>query len=290
MSGAGQGQASYEPATHYDRVTAAWQLLLGDELHYGVFDRGDEPLDVATRALTRRMIVGGHLDEAGPGGAPLRVLDVGCGSGAPACALAEELGVEVVGITTSGVGVATARARAAGRGLAGVSFEQRDGTSNGFADAGFDRVWVLESSHLMRDKDALVAECARVLRPGGRLVLCDLVRWREIAFQEVRERRVDFAVLREAFGDAHFRTLDDYAALATTHGLVIDRVDDLTAATLPTFDRWRANAARHADAVTGLIGVEGHAAFVRSCDILEELWRDGTFGYGLLSATKASPS
>ncbi|EFQ82062.1 methyltransferase domain protein [Aeromicrobium marinum DSM 15272] len=276
----------YDPAPHYDRITAAWQLLLGDELHYGVFDSGDEPLPVATRALTARMIDGGRLADPAPHGGPLRVLDVGCGSGAPACELATDHGVEVVGITTSAVGVATARARAADLGLSGVSFEQRDGTDNGFDDAQFDRAWVLESSHLMRDKDALVSECARVLRPGGRLVLCDLVRWREIGFAEVRERRVDFAVLRDAFGDAHFRTLDDYAALAESHGLVVDRVDDLTALTLPTFDRWRANADLHHDAVVELIGTEGHTAFVRSCDILEQFWRDGTFGYGLISATR----
>ncbi|MCW2768975.1 MAG: hypothetical protein JWR27_408 [Aeromicrobium sp.] len=280
--------AAYDPAPHYDRITAAWQLLLGDELHYGVFATGDEPLDVATRALTTRMMDGGRLAEPGTDGAPLRVLDVGCGSGAPACDLATETGVEVVGITTSAVGVDTARARAAALGLTGVTFEQRDGTDNRFADAEFDRAWVLESSHLMRDKDALVSECARVLRPGGRLVLCDLVRWREIPFSEVRERRVDFAVLREAFGDAHFQSLDDYAALAAAHGLVVDRSDDLTAATLPTFDRWRANAATHHDEVVELIGVQGHEAFVRSCDILEAFWRDGTFGYGLISATKAS--
>ncbi|MET0449013.1 MAG: methyltransferase domain-containing protein [Aeromicrobium sp.] len=283
-----EDSAAYEPAQHYDRITAAWQLLLGDELHYGVFDRGDEPLDVATRALTGRMIEGGHLAEPAPGGAPLRVLDVGCGSGAPACELAEELGVEIVGITTSGVGVETARARAAARDLPGVTFEQRDGTANGFDDAEFDRVWVLESSHLMRDKEALVSECARVLRPGGRVVLCDLVGWREIPFREVRDRRVDFAVLREAFGDAHFRSLDDYAELAAANGLTVDRLDDLTSATLPTFDRWRANATEHLDAVVELIGTDGHTAFVRSCDILEEFWRDGTFGYGLVAATRTA--
>lgn len=280
--------AAYEPAQHYDRVTAAWQLLLGDELHYGVFADGDEPLATATHALTSRMIDRGRLADPGPDGAPLRVLDVGCGSGAPACELATGLGVEVVGITTSAVGVDTARARAAALGLAGVTFEQRDGTANGFDDAEFDRAWVLESSHLMRDKDALLAECARVLRPGGRLVLCDLVRWREIPFSEVRERRVDFAVLREAFGDAHFQTLEDYASMAASHGLEVDVSDDLTAATLPTFDRWRANAQTHRDEVVELIGTGGHQAFVRSCDILEELWRDGTFGYGLLSAVRVS--
>ncbi|MEG9224974.1 methyltransferase domain-containing protein [Aeromicrobium sp. Sec7.5] len=277
---------AYDPQSHYDRVTAAWQLLLGDELHYGVFETGDEPLAVATAALTRRMIDGADLTAPGVDGHPLRVLDVGCGSGTPARAIATEFGVEVVGITTSGVGVETARARTAEAGVAGVTFEQRDGTANGFADGEFDRSWALESAHLMRDKAALVAECARVLRPGGRFVLCDLVRWREIPFAEVRERRDDFAVLRAAFGDAHFATLDDYEQLAASNGLVVDRREDLTAATLPTFDRWRANADRNHDAVVDLIGVDGHSAFVRSCDILEAFWRDGTFGYGLVSATR----
>jgi 27-O-demethylrifamycin SV methyltransferase len=275
---------TYEPAAHYDRVMAAWQLLLGDELHYGVFDRGDEPLDVATGTLTERMIAAADL---APG---LRVLDVGCGSGAPARTIAGRFGVEVVGITTSAVGVETARRRTAEAGVDGLTFEQRDGTANGFGDASFDRVWVMESAHLMRDKDALVAECARVLRPGGRLVLCDLVRWREIAFAEVRRRRDDFAVLREAFGDAHFESLDGFTSLAASHGLEVDRVDDLTAATLPTFDRWRANADAHRDAVVDLVGVDGHEAFVRSCDLLEAFWRDGTFGYGLVSATRPGGS
>lgn len=270
--------AGYHPAAHYDRVTEAWQLLLGDELHYGVFERGDETLPVATANLTQRMVEAARLTP------DLDVLDVGCGSGAPACRLVEDFGVRVVGITTSEVGVATARERAAARRLPDARFEQRDGRDNGFPDRSFDRVWVLESSHLMREREQLVAECARVLRPGGRLVLCDLIRHREIPFAEVRRRRDEFVTLRVAFGDAHFETLAFYAALAEKAGLVVDRSDDLTAATLPTFDRWRRNAAAHRDAAITAFGHADYDAFVRSCDILERFWRDGTFGYGLLAA------
>ena len=277
---------TYEPAAHYDHVTAAWQLLLGDELHYGVFDDGDEPLDVATAALTRRMVEAARLPEAAASGATLRLLDVGCGSGGPARALATGFGVEVVGITTSAVGVETARQRAADLGVEGVSFEQRDGTDNEFPDASFDVAWALESAHLMRDRPALLSECARVVRPGGRVVLCDLLRHREIPFAEVRARREDFATLRAAFGDAHFEPLDYYADGLTALGLEVEVADDLTQHTLPTFDRWRANAATHHDAVVELIGQEGHEAFVRSCDVLEELWRDGTFGYGIVAARR----
>lgn len=278
--------ADYEPAEHYDHVTDAWRLLLGDDLHYGVFATPDDPLATATAALTELMMAGADLH---PG---LRVLDVGCGTGAPAVRLAHEHGVDVVGITTSGVGVeqATARAAASLTAVSGsATFELRDGTDNGFADASFDRVWVLESAHLMRERDRLLAECARVLRPGGRVVLCDLVRHREIPFLEVKARREDFVVLRTAFGDAHFESLDYYADGFAAHGLEVDVRTDLTDATMPTFPAWRANAERHRDAVVAAIGEDGLAAFVRSCDILEGFWRDGTFGYGLVAATRVAP-
>ena len=270
----------YEPAAHYDRVTAAWGLLLGPELHYGVFEDPDEPLDLATGRLTSLMVEAARLE---PG---QRVLDVGCGTGAPACRLASEHGVEVLGITTSAVGVAAGRARAAESGLGGVTFELRDGTDNGLPDAGFDRVWVLESSHLMPDRAALVDECARVLRPGGRVVLCDIVRRREIPFLELRDRQREFAVLRTAFGAARMDTLDQYADLARRAGLVPEAPLDLTAKTLPTFDRWQANAAAHRREVVDILGEENVDAFVESCDILRGLWRDGTLGYGLFSATR----
>ncbi len=273
-------QEEYHPAVHYDRVTEAWGMLLGDELHYGVFDSGDEPLEVATGALTTRMIDAAQFS---PG---QRVLDVGCGSGAPACRLATEQGVEVLGITTSQVGVETATARAAENAVAGVAFEQRDGTANGLPDESFDRVWALESSHLMSDRQALLSECARVLKPGGRFVLCDIIRRREVPFLELRERQADFAILRAAFGAARMDPLDSYVEYAQNAGLVVDDVVDLTTATLPTFDRWRATASEHREAVAAILGEEGVGTFEASLGILEDFWRDGTLGYGLLSAAK----
>jgi 27-O-demethylrifamycin SV methyltransferase len=159
----------------------------------------------------------------------------------------------------------------------------------GLPDACVDRVWVLESAHLMRDRDALVAECARVVRPGGRVVLCDLLRHRLIPFAEVRERRAEFVTLRNAFGDAHFESLDYYSRAAGEHGLTVVAADDLTAQTRPTFDRWRDNAAAHRDAVVAAIGAQGWADFVASCDILERCWDDRTFGYGLIAAVKPLP-
>ena len=274
----------YEPAAHYDRVTAAWGMLLGHELHYGYFASGDEDLPTATAALTSRMIDNARFESG------QRVLDVGCGTGAPACRLAADFGVEVLGITTSEVGVAAATDRARQAGLPGVTFEVRDGTDNQLPDAGFDRVWVMESSHLMPERQQLLSECARVLRPGGRLVLCDLVRRREIPFLELRQRTEEFAVLRAAFGAARMDPLDDYAAYAETAGLTDIETEDVTAQTRPTFDRWQDNVTAHRDEVTAILGAESVEQFDRSCDILRAFWDDGTLGYGLLTAVKPAVS
>jgi cyclopropane fatty-acyl-phospholipid synthase-like methyltransferase len=269
---------SYAAADHYNRVTAAWGLLLGDELHYGVFDDPAEPLPIATGRLTSLMIEKARLE---PG---LTLLDVGCGTGAPARRLATDHGVRVTGITTSEYGVASAQAESVG--VDGVEFELRDGQDNGFPEASFDRSWALESSHLMPDRAAFVAESARVLKPGGRLVLCDIIRVREIPFSEVRQRREEFAVLRTEFGAARMDGFDQYTSLMAANGLAVDPPVDLTRQTRPTFDAWLTNLDQHRAEVTEVLGEDDVEAFRRGCQILADLWDEGTLGYGLLSGMK----
>jgi 27-O-demethylrifamycin SV methyltransferase len=273
---------SYQPAAHYDRVHAAWRLIMGEEFHYGFFAAPGTPLDEATAALTGQM-----LERAGIAPAA-RVLDVGCGTGRQSCDLAADLGASVLGITTSAGGVAAATALAAERGLDGARFEQRDGTDNGLPDASFDVVWALESSHLMRDRRALLSECVRVLAPGGRVVLCDIIRKREIPFAEVRALRDDFATLRAAFGDAHMEPLERYASTLEELGMTVTDATDVSAETLPTFAAWRANVEAHAPDLQELLGLDGVEDFVRATHILEAFWHDQTLGYGLLAARKAA--
>jgi hypothetical protein len=53
---------SYQPAAHYDRVTAAWELLLGEDLHYGVFEDPGDDLATATQRLTDAMSEAARLE------------------------------------------------------------------------------------------------------------------------------------------------------------------------------------------------------------------------------------
>jgi len=274
--------ATYEPSAHYDHVHSAWRLIMGEEFHYGYFTTPQTPLPEATAALTGQMLERARIN-AGD-----RVLDVGCGTGRQSCDLATTQGARVLGITTSASGVEAATALAAGRRLEHARFEQRDGTRNGLPDASVDVAWVLESSHLMRDRKALLGECARVLAPGGRVVLCDIIRRREIPFREVRDRRDDFAVLRAAFGDAHMEPLDTYVSTFEDLGLTVTDSTDISAETLPTFAAWRSNVETHRPTVEELLGKRGVDDFVRATQILESFWQDGTLGYGILAAGAAS--
>ena len=271
---------TYAPAAHYDRVHRAWELIMGEEFHYGCFASADTPLEQATAALTRAMLERAAIGEGD------RVLDVGCGTGRQSCDLAAGHGASVLGITTSASGVMAATALAADRGLDTASFEQRDGTDNGLDDNSFDVAWVLESSHLMRDKDALLRDCVRVLAPGGRMALCDIIRKRDIPFLEVRHRREDFALLRRAFGDAHMVPLEEYASSLAACGMTIADATDISLPTQPTFDAWRANVDTHEDRLHELIGDEAITDFVESTHVLEAFWKDETLGYGILAAVK----
>ena len=104
----------------------------------------------------------------------MRVLDVGCGVGGPGRFLADRYGCRVIGIDVVPERVKRATALTKLTGLVRrVSHRQADATALAFADAAFDQVWMLDAGVHVRDKAALFGQLARVLRPGGLLVLHD---------------------------------------------------------------------------------------------------------------------
>src|SRR3546814_6650839 len=56
-----------------------------------------------------------------------------------------------------------------------VSFQQGDALAMPFADGSFDVVWTQHAAMNIADKARLYAEIHRVLRPGGRLALNDIL-------------------------------------------------------------------------------------------------------------------
>ena len=140
------------PAPEVDAVTgyAAWA---------GTYDVLPNPLIRAEEPAVRRL-----LEDVSPG----RALDAACGTGRHAAFLAER-GHRVIGVDRSPAMLAHARARVPEATLAVGSL-----LALPIPDASVDvAVCALALMHLP-DLRPAVAELARVLRPGGRLVLSDL--------------------------------------------------------------------------------------------------------------------
>ncbi len=97
-----------------------------------------------------------------------RALDVGCGTGALAYALAPLVG-EVVGVDSSEAYLETAREHAPPN----CSFVLGDAESLPFPYGDFDLVGCMRVLHHVRRPELVVAELARVTRPGGRILLVD---------------------------------------------------------------------------------------------------------------------
>ncbi len=120
----------------------------------------------ATRDLMRRA----SLEQG------MRVLDVGGGLGGPARLLADEAGCIVTVLELSDelceVGeMLTARVGLSDR----VAFRHGSALDMPFGDGDFDLVWTQHATMNISEKDRLYREIHRVLRPGGRLVMQEIM-------------------------------------------------------------------------------------------------------------------
>jgi ubiquinone/menaquinone biosynthesis C-methylase UbiE len=122
-------------------------------------------------ALFRRLVEGDNAEEvlfqAVKEFAPTRVLEVGCGAGALAERVRDELGAQIVATDSSERMIELTRQR-------GIEAYVADVQELPFSDGEFDCVvagWVLY--HVL-DRERAISECARVLRPGGRFATATL--------------------------------------------------------------------------------------------------------------------
>ena len=219
-------------AAYFDLITDEARLFYGDSFHFGYFCRGTETLDEALDA---------HTDLVAEMARPCangRMLDVGCGLGAPAIRIAQRFGCEIVALNISREQVRQGRLLIDERGLASrVTLVRGDARSLPFPDSSFDAVLCLEAAGDIcvteADKHRFVGELHRVLRPGGHVGFSDLA-------LKSCPRAEDDRALRAVLYHAGAELVTDWPHIFARHGFTIVDRRDIIAETLPTWDHTRA--------------------------------------------------
>jgi SAM-dependent methyltransferase len=160
---------------YYDRHTPAF-LAWGQGGGLGAIRRAVRAPGVVTDADAFHYVddcIGAALDTLAPAHGPLRVVDLGCGVGASLCYLAARRPLDATGLTLSPAQATEAIRRVAAEGLS-------DRVRVLVADfctppAGLiaDAAWAIEAFAHAPSAGRFFAAAARLVRPGGLLLICD---------------------------------------------------------------------------------------------------------------------
>ncbi|MFI5164860.1 MAG: SAM-dependent methyltransferase, partial [Bacteroidia bacterium] len=146
----------------------AWRLDKSLAIHYGYRDEKARTFSQSLARMNEIMLEAAAIEKSD------RVLDAGCGVGGSSIFLALNQGCRVTGITLSERQAQIGKQNAKNNGVDGlVDFLAMDYSKTNFPDASFDVVWACESICYADDKSLFLNEAARLLRPGGRLVIAD---------------------------------------------------------------------------------------------------------------------
>lgn len=183
---------------------------LGPEI-YGHWSESE--IGALTDRLERRLVLELAGDVTGRG-----VLDVGCGSGALALALARR-GAHVVGIDASSSMIEAAKQRAQ-TDATEATFRVGTAQSLPFQPESFDLVTAITILCFVEDAAPVFGEMARVLRPRGRLVIGELGKWSSWALS----RRIRGWLGSPLWRAGRFRTERELRSLAEQAGFVVETV------------------------------------------------------------------
>jgi ubiquinone/menaquinone biosynthesis C-methylase UbiE/DNA-binding transcriptional ArsR family regulator len=118
---------------------------------------------------------------------PMTIADMGAGEGAFALLLAESAR-KVIAVDTSEKMIAVGREQARRNGVRNIEFRLGDMEEAPIRSGAVDLVFFSQSLHHALHPERAVAEAWRILAPGGRVVILDLVQHR---FEEARELYAD---------------------------------------------------------------------------------------------------
>lgn len=167
-------------------------------------------------------------------GAGRRALDVGCGGGLMAEEVAR-LGFMVTGVDPAAAAIEVARHHAQSSGLA-IDYQVAFGEALPFADAAFDLVYCCDVLEHVSDLPRVIAEAARVLRPGGLYFFDTINRTgasRLLMIKLFQEWRLTAWMPRNLHSWDHFIKPDELTPLLQANGLRPGELTGLAPAASP---------------------------------------------------------
>ena len=210
------------------------------------------------------------------------VLEVASGSGGPALFMAQETGCRVTGLDIHQAGVDAANAQAEELGLADrahfVCSDAREPLP--FADASFNALTCIDSFNHLYERNRVLGEWYRVLRPGARMLFTNPITVTGLI------RREEMIVRSGSMGEFVFTPPGVDDQLVRDAGFVDVRVEDVTENMTSVASRWRAARARHTDDLDRVEGPEDNAAFQHYLDVVDTVARERRLSRLAYLATK----
>ncbi len=201
----------------------AWSR--GFNMHFGLWQRWMNPfaLEPMLEQMSREVFARLQLADGA------KVLDLGCGVGAPARTLVAERAVAVTAVTKVEWQIAMARRLSEGKAMRGtVEWLLGDYTALDLPPASFDGAFSIEASCHAHGaaKEPFVRECARLLAPGARLVVADgfMKKSRGIP----RWYAAMLGYMTRSWAVERFADLDAFTACLERHGLAVETVEDVS--------------------------------------------------------------
>ena len=147
---------------------------------------------------------------------PMVIADLGAGDGTFSLLLAQRA-TRVIAVDSSARMLEVGHDQATRHGIENVEFRQGDMEEIPIEDGAVDLAFFSQSLHHALHPDRAVHEAARILRPGGRIVILDLVKHR---FEEAREMYADEWL---GFSEAELESMLQKAAFANIETCVVHK-------------------------------------------------------------------